>query len=253
MTGPDATRKEPRRKGIYVLPNLFTSLNLFCGFHALVASVDGRFHAAAVSILIALIFDILDGKIARATGTTSRFGVEYDSLADLVSFGVAPGLMIYLWALSPLGRIGWLAAFLFAICGALRLARFNARVDSVPGDYFQGLPIPAAAGMNAAIVLLCHRFGIDGTSGAVQVVALMTLYALAFLMVSSIRYFSFKKGELLRQMNFNALVAGILVFVFIAAHPPVALFLVGIGYVASGPVLALRRMHRRREEGSGAR
>ena len=253
MTGPEVTPKERPRRGIYVLPNLFTSLNLFCGFHALVASVEGRFQAAAVSILIALIFDILDGKIARATGTTSRFGVEYDSLADLVSFGVAPGMMIYLWALSPLGRIGWLAAFLFAICGALRLARFNTRADSAPSEYFQGLPIPAGAGMNAAIVLLCHRFGIEGTGGAVQVIALLVLYLLAFLMVSNIRYFSFKRSESQRRMNFNALVAGVIVFVCIAAHPPVALFLMGITYVASGPLLALRRMRREREERSGAR
>ena len=137
------------RRGIFLLPNIFTTLNLFCGFYSIIASTSGKFLAAAVAIIIAGVFDWLDGKIARATNTTSRFGVEYDSLADLVSFGMAPGIMMYLWALQPLGRIGWLAAFLFAACGALRLARFNTQFGSISSKHFIGLPIPAAAGMNA--------------------------------------------------------------------------------------------------------
>jgi CDP-diacylglycerol--serine O-phosphatidyltransferase len=230
-------------RGIYFLPNLFTSLNLFCGFYAVIASINGRFVAAAVAIIIAGLFDNLDGKIARATNTTSAFGVEYDSLADLVSFGLAPGIMIYLWSLRPLGRIGWLAAFLFVACGALRLARFNTQVGKVNSDYFVGLPIPAAAGMCAVTVLLCNKLGI--AFAIHPVIVLVMVYLLSFLMVSSIPYNSFKKPELFKKMNFNVLVASILIMIFIAAQPSIALFMVGAVYVLSGPVTAIR-YHRAR-------
>ena len=156
-------KKKPddrRHRGIYVLPNLFTTLNAFCGFFAVISAIDGHFPVAAVSILGAVFFDILDGKIARAAKATSRFGVEYDSLSDLISFGLASGLVMYLWALKPMGRIGWLAAFLFTICGALRLARFNTQAGKTSGNSFTGLPIPAAAGMCATTILFFNRFGI---------------------------------------------------------------------------------------------
>ena len=227
-----------RRRGIYILPNIFTSLNLFFGFYALISAIRERYETAAVLIIIAAVCDILDGKIARATRTTSKFGMEYDSLADLVSFGLAPSLMMFLWALQPVGRIGWLAAFLFTICGALRLARFNVQSGSASGDHFTGLPIPAAAGMNATIVLLWDRLGMEASPNSV--VILFVLYALSFLMVSSIPYNSFKKAELFRKMNFNALVAAVLILMFIAAQPSVALFLMGTVYVISGPFAAWR-------------
>lgn len=232
-------QKDSIRRGIYILPNIFTSLNLFCGFYAVIASIDGKYVAAAVAIIIAGVFDNLDGKIARATRTTSKFGVEYDSLADLISFGIAPGLMIYLWALKPLGRIGWLAAFLFMACGALRLARFNTQVGTVSGDHFVGLPIPAGAGMTAATVLIFHRLNIGGDAHPILI--LITLYVLSFLMVSSIKYNSFKKPELFKKMNFNALVLVILIFIFIASQPAIALFLCGVLYVLSGPLGTLKR------------
>lgn len=232
-------RKKDFRRGIYILPNIFTSLNIFCGFYAIISAIDGKYFAAAVAIIIAVVFDILDGKIARATKTASRFGVEYDSLADLISFGLAPGLMIYLWALKPLGRIGWLAAFLFMTCGALRLARFNAQTGSISGKYFIGLPIPAAAGMAATTVLFCHRFDIAGNAN--PVVIMVMLYMLAFLMVSTIKYNSFKKNpELFQKMNFNVLVTTILILIFIAAQPPIALFLLGLVYIVSGPITTIR-------------
>ena len=225
-------------RGIYILPNIFTSLNIFCGFYAIISAIDGKYIAAAIAIIIAVVFDILDGKIARATKTASRFGVEYDSLADLISFGLAPGLMIYLWALKPLGRIGWLAAFLFMTCGALRLARFNAQTGSI-SKYFIGLPIPAAAGMAATTVLFCHRFDIAGNAN--PVVIMVMLYMLAFLMVSTIKYNSFKKNpEVFQKMNFNVLVTVILILIFIAAQPPIALFLLGVVYVVSGPITTIR-------------
>ena len=244
-----STQKERFRKGIYLLPNLFTALNMFCGFYAVIASINGHFVAAAYAIVVAGIFDNLDGKIARATRSTSKFGVEFDSLADLISFGMAPGVMMYLWALNPLGRIGWLAAFLFVVCGALRLARFNAQVGVVGSDYFVGLPIPAGAGVNAATVLFCHRLGIQDT--AHPLFFLILLYLLSFLMVSTIPYYSFKKVEMFRNRHFNVLVAAILVLIFIAAQPPIALFIIGIVYMISGPVIGVRHVLRGRHAGAG--
>lgn len=223
-------RKKQSSRGIYVLPNMFTSMNLFFGFYSIIASIDQKFVAASVAILIGVLFDMLDGKIARATRTTSKFGVEYDSLADLITFGAAPGIMMYLWALKSLGRLGWLAAFLFLACGALRLARFNSQTGNVSSDYFVGLPIPAAAGMNAVTVLLFHKLGI----GQYPVMILIMLYLLSFLMVSTVKYNSFKKPELFKKMNFNMLVAAILILIFIAAQPSIALFLLGVAYLFSG-------------------
>lgn len=231
---------EKPRKGIYVLPNFFTSLNLFCGFYALIAAIDRKFTTAAVAILIGIMFDMLDGKIARATHTSSKFGVEYDSLADLISFGLAPGVTMYLWALRPFGRIGWLAAFLFMACGALRLARFNTQVGTISSEHFVGLPIPAAAGMNATTILLFQKLGLAGD--AKPVLILVMLYGLSFLMVSTIRYESFKKPELFRKMNFNVSVAAILILIFIAAQPSIALFLIGVSYVTLGPFHTLRKL-----------
>ncbi len=236
------SKKESLRRGVYILPNIFTSLNIFFGFYAVIASVNGNFVSAAYAIYIAAVFDLLDGKIARATNTTSRFGVEYDSLADLVSFGLAPGLMMYLWALKPMGRIGWLAAFLFMVCGALRLARFNTQTGTVSSKHFVGLPIPAAAGITAATLLLWHRLGLD--VGNQRLLMLLMLYALAFLMVSSIKYSSFKNAELFRSMSFNVLVAAILVLIFIAAQPSITLFSIGFMYVVSGPLMTIWRMKR---------
>jgi CDP-diacylglycerol--serine O-phosphatidyltransferase len=234
--------RETLKRGIYLLPNIFTSLNLFCGFFAIVAAVDGKFVAAAFAIVIAGLFDNLDGKIARATNTTSQFGVEYDSLADLISFGLAPGMMVYLWALRPMGRMGWLAGFLFMACGALRLARFNTQVGTVSSDKFIGLPIPAAAGMSATTVLFCYKVGWGQTVN--PFVILVLLYCLSFLMVSTIRYNSFKRPELFKTMGFNSLVVALLVLIFIAAQPQIALFSFGLLYVLSGPVSSLRRMLR---------
>ena len=238
MKKPNRFKKDRSRLGIYILPNIFTSLNLFCGFYAVIASIDGKFIAAAIAIIIGVVFDILDGKIARATNTSSKFGIEYDSLADLISFGLAPGIMIYLWALRPLGRIGWLAAFLFMACGALRLARFNSQVGTISSDYFVGLPIPAGAGMSATTVLFFSKFGLAGKIHPIFILVL--LYVLSFLMVSTIKYNSFKKPELFRKMNFNVLVAIILILIFFAAQPAIALFLLGIVYVISGPFSTFR-------------
>jgi len=236
-------KREDIRKGIYILPNLFTLMNLFFGFYSVVCAINGQFNTAAVAILIAAVFDALDGKIARATNTLSRFGAEFDSLADLVSFGMAPALMMYLWILQPMGRLGWLAAFLFVACGALRLARFNTNLDQ-PGDgYFVGLPIPAAAGMNAVIVLFTVDLELKTSVNHFPVLLLM--YGLSFLMVSTIKYFSLKKIELFRSMNFNVLVSMMLILTLIAANPSVSLLVISFAYVASGPVGLVFRRYRK--------
>ncbi len=229
-----------RRRGIYILPNIFTSTNLLFGFYALVSAIDGKFIHAAVAIILAGLFDELDGKIARATNTTSSFGVEYDSLADLISFGLAPGIMVYLWALRPLGRVGWLAAFLFTVCGALRLARFNTQTGvSSSSAYFTGLPIPAAAGIQATTLLFFNRCQWNHPNAFV---ILVLTYLLSFLMVSNVKYYSFKKLELFRRMKFNVLVMVILVLVFIVAQPSIALFITGVVYLIHGPILTLRQL-----------
>jgi len=237
-------RSESMRKGIYILPNLFTTGSLFAGFYGMISGVNGDYRTAAICILISAIFDGLDGKVARATGTTSKFGVEYDSLADLVAFGVAPGLIMYFWALKPFGRLGWLAAFLFVVCGALRLARFNVQVNTVESKRFVGLPIPAAASMVAATVLFFHHMG--WPSSYKKLAILVLIYCLAFLMVSSIKYYSFKDPELIKKQPFGFLVLAVLLLIVIAAEPAIMMFALFVCYILSGPVTFLITWPRRR-------
>jgi CDP-diacylglycerol--serine O-phosphatidyltransferase len=230
------------RRGIYLLPNLLTTGNLFCGFYSIVAAVNHDFRTAAIAILFACLFDILDGKVARLTGSDSRFGVEYDSLADLVAFGVAPALLVYLWALKPFGRLGWGAAFLFVACGALRLARFNVQADSAPKKHFVGLPIPGAALMVATTVLFFYRMG--GSGPTKHFLLLAMAYVLGFLMVSNIPYNSFKELDRFQQMPFRTLFLIILLFSVIVAQPSIMLFTLGLVYVSSGPVGYAHRLMR---------
>ncbi len=227
-------QKENLKKGIYILPNLFTSMNLFCGYYSILASVQLRFVDAAIAILIGAVFDLLDGKIARATNTTSKFGIEYDSLADLITFGLAPALLMVQWALLSMGRPGWLAGFLFVACGALRLARFNSSHSSSPD--FEGLPIPAGAAMNVSTVLFFSRLNLDPEPFKLMVLVMM--FVLSFCMVSSFKYKSFKKVSLFKQMTFNKLVGLILIFVAVATEPYILLFVAFLGYVFSGPILS---------------
>ena len=230
--------RERLRRGVYLLPNLCTALNMFFGFFSIISSIKGNYTTAAYAILIAGIFDNLDGKVARVTRSTSHFGVEFDSLADLVSFGMAPALMIYLGVLSPLGRIGWLAAFLFVACGGLRLARFNSLSGKVSDEFFMGLPIPAGACMSAVTILFLNRLNL--TDHVHPFVFLAMLYVLSFLMVSTIKYPSFKYAAFLRKKNFNILVTAIMILIFIAAQPPIALFFITATYVIVGPFYSLR-------------
>ncbi|GLI36727.1 CDP-diacylglycerol--serine O-phosphatidyltransferase [Geobacter hydrogenophilus] len=244
MNGEKIDMSESMRKGIYILPNLFTTGSLFAGFYGMVATMNGDFKTAALWILISSIFDGLDGKVARLTGTSSKFGVEYDSLADVVSFCVAPALLTYKWALQPFGRLGWLAAFLFVACGALRLARFNVQVNTVESKRFVGLPTPAAASMVSAMVLLFYHFG--WPSSYKKLAILILIYLLAFLMVSNFRYYSFKDPELIKRQPFAFLVLAVLLLVVIAAEPIVMLFLIFICYTFSGIVGFLMTWPRRR-------
>jgi len=222
------------RKGIYIVPNLFTTGNIFCGFYAIVSVINRNFYHAAWAILAATIFDALDGKVARWTRATSDFGVQYDSLSDLVSFGVAPALLVYVWVLQPFGRIGWLAAFLFVICGALRLARFNVNASDDDGSSFTGLPIPAAATMIASTVIMTKDLlSMDKIHPLISV---MVVYLLAFLMVSNIKYRSFKHLELSRKKSFSILVFAILAIYIIATLPELFIFVIIFGYVLDGPL-----------------
>lgn len=234
----DCLRKEKRenlRKGVYLLPNLITAGGIFAGFYVIIATTDGNYKTAAWFILVAAIFDGLDGKVARLTGTSSKFGVELDSLADVISFGVAPGVLLYVWALRPFGKLGWLAAFLYVICGALRLARFNVQVSTVESKRFIGMPIPAAACIVATCVLLFYELGGTGTVKMVSMVVLVFL--LAFLMVCNIKYLSLKDPELFKRQPFIILVVAIISLIVIVAKPEIMLFLIGMAYLVSGPVL----------------
>lgn len=241
----DKHEKERLRKGIYILPNIFTSLNLFCGFLAIISAIEGNYERSALLIIGGMVFDILDGKVARATGTTSKFGVEYDSLADLITFGLAPGIMMYLWILKPLGKLGWLAALIYLACGALRLARFNTNVGTADSAYFTGLPIPAAAAMTTTVILLAARTNtLNGINPYLIYLILAGMYALSFLMVSSVKYVSFKKMPpvLINAKHFNLLVTAVLLLVFIVQEPAVALFSMISLYIASGPIRSLRHI-----------
>ncbi len=232
------------RKGVYILPNLFTTGNLFCGFWAIISVFQEKFYYAAVAILLAAVFDILDGKVARLSGATSKFGVQYDSLADLISFGVAPAVLAFSWALRPYGRFGWLAAFLFVVCGALRLARFNVQSSSGEVKYFKGLPIPAAATMIALTILLYLR--LIETGWVKDIVILVMIYVLAFLMVSSIRYFSFKEFDLARRKPFSIFIFIVLSMIVIVMEPVIVLFGSIFFYILSGPINMIRVWHKKR-------
>jgi len=227
--------KDNMKKGIYIVPSLLTTAALFFGFASALSSFQGDFEKAAWAIVAAGIFDMLDGKVARLTNTTSKFGVEYDSLSDLISFGVAPAVLAFSWALQPFGRSGWLAAFLFIVCAALRLARFNVQSETVEKDKFKGLPTPGGAGMIAATVLFYYYMGGSGSLPEKHVTLLLLVYFLAFLMVSNVAYWSTKEMGLDGRKPFSLLVISILVAVLVISEPQVMLFVIGIVYTFSGP------------------
>jgi len=249
----DSDENLPHR-GVYLLPNLLTTGGLFAGVYSILASVRGAYWVAAVAILVANVCDILDGRVARMTRTSTKFGTEYDSLADVIAFGVAPGILVYTWALRPWGTLGWLAASTYVACGALRLARFNVQYESSEKRHFLGLPIPAAAEVIAALVLLYYFVGGEGETHK-RITLLLTTFVLAGLMVSNFRYFSFKESELLRRQPFWSLVAVVVTLALFIALPQVMLFLTFSLYAVSGPArwayVALKRMRTTRRGRTG--
>ncbi len=237
------------RRGASILPSLFTTGNLFLGFWSIVRTLHGQYAEAAPLIGWAIVLDLLDGQIARLTGTASEFGGELDSLADVISFGVAPALLAYAWALSVTGRPGWLAAFLFVTCGTLRLARFNVQRNVVDSRYFVGLPIPAAAAVLAAWV----NFLPQGLGGRLpSLLALAVVASLGFLMVSTIRYRSFKRLDLRSRRSYVTVLGIALLFLVVAIEPGVVLLAVATAYALSGPTSYLYRLVRRRRRAAGA-
>ena len=226
-----------RPRGIYLLPNLFTTGALFAGFYAITSAMNGRYETAAVAIFIAMILDGLDGRVARLTNTQSEFGAQYDSLSDMVSFGVAPALVMYLWAFSSLGKLGLFAAFVHTAGGALRLARFNTQIASADKRYFQGLPSPSAAAIPAGFILICLEYGYD--IDVIKYMAILLMISTGLLMVSNFRYSSFKDIDLKGRVPFVVAIIVMLAISFVLAQPQVMLFVLFLGYALSGPIVTL--------------
>jgi CDP-diacylglycerol--serine O-phosphatidyltransferase len=241
---------EKLRRGVYLIPSLFTAGNLICGFFSILSTFKGEYVQATLFIIAANILDGLDGYAARLTKTTSQFGIEFDSLADIVSFGVAPAVLAYYWALVPWGTYGWLAACLYVICGALRLSRFNVQIRNIERSHFVGLPIPAAAEMIGATVLIYYFLGGEGAPSK-QIILLLEIYLLAGLMVSNFHYFSLKKGELHKRHPFWMLVSGIILIIFVIAEPQLMYFTIFLLYTLSGPLLWWSSFYKRRRERKG--
>lgn len=234
--------REPFSRGLFFLPTLFTVGNLFCGYLSLWCTIRGTFEMAAVLIIAAAALDMLDGRVARLTNSTSQFGEEFDSLADLVSFGVAPAVLAYSWGLADFRRLGWMASFLFVVCGVMRLARFNIQTHAADGKYFVGLPIPAAAGAIVTLVLatpepLVSRVWMGGL--------LVLTILLSYLMISTIRYRSFKDLDLRRRRRAWILPAIALTFAIIAYRPRLALLAIALLFAASGPAAKLLSLLKR--------
>lgn len=232
--------REKRKRGIFLLPSLLTTGNLAGGFLAIILTLEGRYDQAALAVFVAILMDILDGKVARLTKTTTQFGVEFDSLADVVSFCVAPAFLLHAWALSQLGRAAWVAAFLFVICGALRLARFNVHSGVTDRRFFVGLPTPAAAGLVASMVLL---LGGEELARWELLAITSATYVVALLMVSTFRYWSFKEVDLAKRHPVSALLVTVLAVLIVATHPQTFLFVLFGIYALSGPArrLAVRK------------
>jgi len=235
-----------RRRGIYLLPNLFTTGALFSGFYAITSAMDGRFETAAISIFVAMILDGMDGRVARLTNTQSEFGAQYDSLSDMVSFGAAPALVMYLWSFTSLGKLGLFAAFVHMAGGALRLARFNTQLTSADKRYFQGLPSPAAAAILAGFIWISleHDYPVEIS----KYIGIALTISTGLLMVSNFRYSSFKEIDLKGKVPFFRAIAVMLGIAFIMAQPQTMLFLLFLAYAISGPVVTLV-MRRRRLQG----
>lgn len=247
---PETPLPQKRSRGIYLLPNLFTTAALFSGFYAVLAAMNGKFEYAAIAIFVAMVMDGLDGRVARMTNTQTAFGAEYDSLSDMVAFGLAPSLVIYVWSLNHLGKLGWLAAFIYTAGAALRLARFNTQIGTADKRYFQGLPSPAAAAVLAGSVWVAVEYEVQGVD--VSYLAGLITLACGLLMVSNVRYNSFKEIDFRGKIPFMTVVVMMLVLAVVISQPSKVLFILFMVYAVSGPVLTLRYLHQRRAERKAA-
>ena len=249
--GHDAEGRKVRHRGVYLLPNLFTTANLFAGYFAIINAVNGKFEVAAITVFIAMVLDSLDGRVARLTNTQSAFGAEYDSLSDMVAFGVAPAILAYQWALSGLGNVGLAVSFIYVACAALRLARFNTQIGKADSRYFIGLASPAAAGVVAgtvwAVWTLGEKSGVSGQDLPIFLVMLFALLVAAagLLMVSNFKYSSFKKLDLRGRVPFVAILAIVLGFAVVFSDPARILLLAFLAYATSGPLQYLLRLRKR--------
>lgn len=239
--GQDEHGRKVRHRGVYLLPNLFTTANMFAGFFSIICAIQGDFSQAAIALFVAMIFDALDGRVARMTHTQSAFGAEYDSLSDMVAFGVAPALLAYQWALSQMGNVGLTVAFIYAACAALRLARFNTQIDVVDKRWFIGLASPAAAAVVAATVWSVNSFSENGLTGSELPLIAVILFGLVvglagLLMVSNIKYYSFKDLDLKGRVPFVVILVVVLAFAVIFSDAPKMLLLIFMAYAVSGPV-----------------
>ncbi len=245
--------QKPSKKGIYLLPNLFTTGALFAGYYSIIASINGKFELAAITVFIAALLDGLDGRVARLTNTQSAFGEQYDSLSDLISFGLAPSLLMYNWSLHSLvnvhpimGKIGWLVAFIYAVSGALRLARFNVQIGTIDKAYFQGLPSPAAAALVCSFVWIAVDFDFSGET--LRYVSLAITLVAGLLMVSRIRYYSFKTLPFKESVPFVWILILVFIFVLLALVPAKALFVVFFGYAISGILITFYNLRKNRKK-----
>ena len=232
--------KKVRRRGVYLLPNLFTLAALFAGFYAVIAGMSGNFNEAGWAILVAAVCDGLDGRIARLTGTQSAFGAEFDSLSDMVSFGVAPALIMFSWGFAPLGQVGWAASFIYMSCAALRLARYNVQLGTVDKRFFLGLQSPMAAGLVAGVPWVGFRYGVEVTPLVAYLCAILTIFT-GLLMISNYKYFSFKELNFKGTVPYMVFVFTIVLLVLIAQSPHEVLVLTCVIYAASGPASWLYR------------
>lgn len=232
--------KKVRRRGIYLLPNLLTLGALFSGFYAVIAGMSGNFDQAGWAILIAGVLDGLDGRIARLTNTQSAFGAQFDSLSDMVSFGVAPALIMFSWALAPLGRLGWAASFIYMSCAALRLARFNVQLGTVDKRFFLGLQSPLAAGLVTFVPWLGYKYGLEVTPLVAYLAAILTVFA-GLLMISNYKYSSFKELQFKGTVPYMVFVFAVVLLVVVAQNPPEVLLMMCAVYAVSGPSMWVYR------------
>ena len=235
------------KRGVYLLPNVLTTFGLFAGFFAIILATKGQYADAAIAIFVAMLFDGLDGRVARLTNTQSSFGEQYDSMADMLSFCVAPALLVYFWQFSDMGKIGWLGAFVYTAAGALRLARFNTQIGVVDKRYFQGLPSPAAAALVAGMVWTKQSIGVTEYDQYLTLISWIILVGAGVLMVSNVRYYSFKEINLKGRSSFKLLLIATLIIIVITLWPSVILFVFFLAYALSGLIMTMIEVRKKRQ------